>query len=422
MATYVYTALDNAGKEQKGKIQATTEDMAAVELRKRGLFPTSVRSEIKDKIASRRQNKTAAESRGTLAISLGPNRIPKKQLMVVTRQLATLLEAGLPLIRSLRTLERQNKKMNIKRVLGGVADAVEEGATFSEALAKYPGTFDKLFLNMVKAGEAAGAMETILSRLAFFMEKNAKIMGKIKSAMIYPVAVVVIAGGILTFLMIVIVPKFRQIFKDLTPGKSLPPLTEAVFAVSNLIQQNAIGVGIGLVVFIIFFKLVRKTSYGKYGFDFIFFRMPLFGPIVAKGSISRFARTLGTLMSAGVPVLTALNIVRDTSGNELVAHAVQTVHDAVKEGEGIAGPLSITNVFPQMVISMIEVGEETGRLPDMLDKIADTYEEEVDNAVNALTSLIEPLLIVFLGGVVGTIVIAMFLPLISLVDNLSGGK
>lgn len=421
MATYVYTALDSAGKEQKGKIQATTEDMAAVELRKRGLFPTTVRSEIKDKIASRRQNKSAAESKGTLALSLGPNKIPKKLLMVVTRQLATLLEAGLPLIRSLRTLERQSKKINVKRVLGGVADAVEEGATFSEALAKYPGTFNKLFLNMVRAGEAAGAMEAILARLAFFMEKNAKIIGKIKSAMIYPTVVVLVAGGILTFLMISIVPKFRDIFKDLTPGKPMPALTEGVFAVSNAIQHHAIEVGIGLVIFIVFIYAIRKTPYGKYGFDFIFFRIPLFGPIVAKGSIARFSRTLGTLMSAGVPVLTALNIVRDTSGNELVARAVQTVHDAVKEGEGIAGPLSITNVFPQMVISMIEVGEETGRLPDMLDKIADTYEEEVDNAVNALTSLIEPLLIVFLGGVVGTIVIAMFLPLISLVENLSGG-
>ncbi len=420
MATYVYTALDSAGKEQKGKLQATTEDMAAVELRKRGLFPTSVRSELKDKLSRRTKNKTAAESRGALNLSLGPNKIGKKDLMVVTRQLSTLLEAGLPLIRSLRTLERQNKKMNVKRVLGSVADSVEEGATFSEALSKHTKTFDKLYLNMVKAGEAAGAMETILSRLAFFMEKNARIIGKIKSAMIYPIAVLVIAGGIMVFLMVAIVPKFRDIFRDLTPGQGLPALTETVIDISNYLQHNLPTMAIVLVSFIVFVKIANRTKYGKFGFDFLKYRMPLFGPIVSKGSISRFARTLGTLMSAGVPVLTALNIVRDTSGNEVVANAVQKVHDAVKEGEGIAAPLSVTNVFPQMVISMIEVGEETGRLPDMLEKIADTYDEEVDNAVNALTSLIEPLLIIVMGGMVGVIVIAMFLPLISLVDKLSG--
>ncbi|MDD4817467.1 MAG: type II secretion system F family protein [Victivallaceae bacterium] len=420
MATYVYTALDTAGKELKGKIQATTEDMAAVELRKRGLFPTTVRSELKDKLAKRTKNKTAAESRGAMNLSLGPNKIKRKDLMVVTRQLATLLEAGLPLIRSLRTLERQNKRMNVKRVLGNVADSVEEGATFSEALTKHPRTFDKLYLNMVKAGEAAGAMETILSRLAFFMEKNARIIGKIKSAMIYPIAVLIIAGGIMVFLMVAIVPKFRDIFRDLTPGQGLPALTETVIDISNYLQHNLPTMAIMLVSLIVFVKIANRTKYGKFGFDFLKYRMPLFGPIVSKGSISRFARTLGTLMSAGVPVLTALNIVRDTSGNEVVANAVQKVHDAVKEGEGIAAPLSVTNVFPQMVISMIEVGEETGRLPDMLEKIADTYDEEVDNAVNALTSLIEPLLIIVMGGMVGVIVIAMFLPLISLVDKLSG--
>ena len=273
---------------------------------------------------------------------------------------------------------------------------------------------------MVKAGEAAGAMETILSRLAFFMEKNARIIGKIKSAMIYPIAVLVIAGGIMVFLMVAIVPKFRDIFRDLTPGQGLPALTETVIDISNYLQHNLPTMAIVLVSFIVFVKIANRTKYGKFGFDFLKYRMPLFGPIVSKGSISRFARTLGTLMSAGVPVLTALNIVRDTSGNEVVANAVQKVHDAVKEGEGIAAPLSVTNVFPQMVISMIEVGEETGRLPDMLEKIADTYDEEVDNAVNALTSLIEPLLIIVMGGMVGVIVIAMFLPLISLVDKLSG--
>ena len=416
MATYVYTAVYGNGKELKGKIQATTEDMAALELRKKGLFPTMVRSEIKDKIAKRKKNKSAAEMKG---ISIGGGKIRKKDLMVVTRQLATLLEAGLPLIRSLRTLERQTKKIGIKKVLGKVADSVEEGSTFSEALAKEPRSFDRLYLNMVRAGEAAGAMETILGRLAAFMDKNAKIIGKIKSAMVYPLAVLIIAGGITIFLMVFIVPRFRDIFKDLTPGKGLPPLTEWVIDASNYMQHNFLVI-IGVIVgFIIVYNVLYRTKYGRLGIDTVKYRMPLIGPIISKGSISRFARTLGTLMAAGVPVLTALNIVRDTSGNEVVARAVQQIHNAVKEGEGIAGPLSITNVFPQMVISMIEVGEETGRLPEMLDRIADTYDEEVDNAVGALTSMLEPLMIVFMGLIVGTIVIAMFLPLIGLIDGLS---
>ena len=416
MATYVYTAVDGNGKELKGKIQATTEDMAALELRKKGLFPTMVRSEIKDKIAKRKKNKSAAEMKG---FSIGGGKIRKKDLMVVTRQLATLLEAGLPLIRSLRTLERQNKKIGIKKVLGKVADSVEEGSTFSEALAKEPRSFDRLYLNMVRAGEAAGAMETILGRLAAFMEKNAKIIGKIKSAMVYPMAVLIIAGGITIFLMVFIVPRFRDIFKDLTPGKGLPALTEWVINASNYMQHNFLVI-IGVIVgFIVVYNVLYRTKYGRLGIDTVKYRMPLIGPIISKGSISRFARTLGTLMAAGVPVLTALNIVRDTSGNEVVARAVQQIHNAVKEGEGIAGPLSITNVFPQMVISMIEVGEETGRLPEMLDRIADTYDEEVDNAVGALTSMLEPLMIVFMGFIVGTIVIAMFLPLIGLIDGLS---
>ena len=414
MATYVYTAVDSNGKELKGKIQATTEDMAALELRKRNLFPTSVRSEIRDKIAKRTKNKSAAES-SAFNISLGGNKIGGKDLRVVTRQIATLLEAGLPLIRSLRTLERQSKKVGVKRSLAKIADTVEEGSTFSEAIAKQPRSFNKLYLNMVKAGEAAGAMETILARLASFMEKNAKIIGKIKSAMIYPIVVLTVAGGITIFLLYVIVPKFTDIFKDF--NVNMPAITMFVVNSSNWIRFNIVTVIIIIIATIVTYMVCNRISFTKYGIDYCKYRMPLFGPIVSKGSISRFSRTLGTLMSAGVPVLQALNIVRDTSGNEVVARAVQTVHNAVKEGEGIAGPLSVTNVFPAMVISMIEVGEETGRLPEMLERIADTYDEEVDNAVSALTSALEPLLIVVMGVIVGTVVIAMFAPMIEIMQS-----
>ena len=414
MATYVYTAVDSNGKELKGKIQATTEDMAALELRKRNLFPTSVRSEIRDKIAKRTKNKSAAET-SAFNISIGGNKIGGKDLRITTRQIATLLEAGLPLIRSLRTLERQSKKVAVKRTLGKIADSVEEGSTFSEAIAKQPRSFNKLYLNMVKAGEAAGAMETILARLASFMEKNAKIVGKIKSAMIYPIVVLVVAGGITLFLLYVIVPQFTDIFKDFEVN--MPAITEFVVNASNWVRYNIVTVAIILFATVVVYMVCNRISFTKFGIDYCKYRMPLFGPIVSKGSISRFSRTLGTLMAAGVPVLQALNIVRDTSGNEVVARAVQTVHNAVKEGEGIAGPLSVTNVFPAMVISMIEVGEETGRLPEMLERIAETYDEEVDNAVSALTSALEPLLIVVMGVIVGTVVIAMFAPMIEIMKG-----
>ena len=339
-------------------------------------------------------------------------------MTLVTRQLATLLEAGLPLIRSLRTLEKQSKNAMTKLILGDTADAVEEGATFSEALAYNPKSFDKLYLNMVRAGEAAGAMETILSRLAQFMEKAAKIAGKVKSAMIYPISVLVIAGLITTGLMIWIVPSFKSIFDDLLPGSQMPALTLWVIDASNVLVHEGWKVLLAIVAIIILYCITNRTKYGKFGIDWVKYHMPLFGPIISRSAIARFSRTLGTLMAAGVPVLNALNIVRDTSGNDLVASAVQKVHDAVKEGEGIAAPLNATGIFPQMVISMIEVGEETGRLPDMLERIADKYEDEVDNAVNALTSMIEPLMIVVLAVIVGTIVIAMFLPLTKLIEGM----
>jgi len=340
----------------------------------------------------------------------------------LTRQMAILLAAGLPLIRSLRTLEKQSKNAAIKQTLNLAATSVEGGATFSEALSQHPKSFDKLYLNMVRAGEAAGAMETILDRLAMFMEKAARIAGKVKSAMIYPAVVLSIASLITTGLMVFIVPKFKKIFVELLEGKPLPGLTQFVMTCSDIIANQILMVIAVCIGGFIAFKLFLKTHIGRITIDWVKYNMPLFGPIVAKSSISRFARTLGTLMSSGVPVLNALNIVKETAGNEVVSSAVQKVHDAVKEGEGMAGPLGATKVFPEMVISMIEVGEETGKLPEMLEKIADTYEEEVDNAVGALTSLIEPIMIIGLAVVVGTIVIALFMPLIAIVEKLGGGS
>jgi type IV pilus assembly protein PilC len=422
MPSFLYTAMDGkTGKEVKGKIDAVNEELAAVDLKKKDLFPTSIKPANKpQKPGAKKGAKKSGKGGGfdIMNMSLGPKVIKRKELTVITRQLAILLDAGLPLIRSLRTLERQTKDPNSKIVLGETADLVEAGSTFSEALAQHPKTFDKLYLNMVRAGEAAGAMENMLNRLALFLEKAARIAGKVKSAMIYPVVVLVIALVITSGLLIFIVPNFAKTFDDLLEGAPLPRITVFILQISDILQHRIYLVLIAIAVIVILYKLAMKNDYGRWGIHWVYYNMPLFGPIISKTAISRFSQTLGTLMGSGVPVLNALIIVRETSGNEVVASAVQKVHDAVKEGEGIAVPLNATGVFPAMVISMIEVGEETGKLPEMLAKVSDTYEEEVDNAVGALTSMIEPLMIVGLAVIVGTIVIGMFAPMITIIEKL----
>lgn len=424
MPVYQYSAMDSSGKERKGTKDAANEVELTAFLKEQGMFPTSIKlaraGAVKKAAGAAGAQKTKKSSNMNLNISFGPVVIKPKQLTVVTRQLAILLNAGLPLIRSLRTLERQSKDPAIKKVLGEVANGVEGGATFSEALAQHPKSFDKLYLNMVRAGEAAGKLELILDRLAMFMEKAARIAGKVKSAMVYPIIVLSIAGLIGAGLMVFIVPKFEKIFTELLNGKPLPGITQAVMSVSNFMQNHSLIMLGGIVGIVIGFKLAIKTPIGKYGWDYFCYNIPLFGPIVSRSAISKFARTLGTLMGSGVPVLNSLNIVRETSGNQLVADAIQKVHDAVKEGETMASPLNATKIFPAMVISMIEVGEETGRLPEMLEKVADTYDEEVDNAVGALTSMIEPLMIVGLAVIVGGIVLALFAPLVTIIETIGG--
>ena len=295
---------------------------------------------------------------------------------------------------------------------------MEGGATFSEALAQHPKSFDKLYLNMIRAGEAAGKLELILDRLAMFMEKAAKIQGKVKSAMVYPIIVLCVAGIICSGLMIFIVPKFEKMFTELLEGEPLPWLTQVVVGIGKFMSEQALIMVVGIVVLVILIKISLKSPFLRFYIDWAKYYMPLFGPIVSKSAISKFGRTLGTLMGSGVPVLNSLTIVKETSGNEVVARAVVKVYEAVKEGEGMAPPLQATKIFPEMVISMIEVGEETGKLPEMLDKIADTYDEEVDNAVSALTSMIEPIMMVGLAVIVGGIVIALFMPMISIIEKL----
>lgn len=422
MPVYQYTAMDANGKEKKGKRDAESEEAVSAFLKEQGFFPTSIKLMTGDaKSGGKKAAGAKGESKGfNINLNLGPMNIKPKQLTIITRQLAILLDAGLPLIRSLKTLEKQSRDPACKVVLGKVGVSVEGGSTFSEALAQHPKSFDKLYLNMVRAGEAAGKMEVILDRLALFMEKAAKIMGKVKSAMMYPIIVLVVAIGITAGLMILIIPKFEKIFADLLgPGAEMPALTQFVINISHWLTDKGGWLAAIIAGIVVAFKIVVKIPAGRYAVDVAKYKAPLFGPIISKTAISKFARTLGTLMGSGVPVLNALQIVRDTAGNELVSQAIQKVHDAVKEGEPMAAPLAATKIFPDMVISMIEVGEETGKLAEMLNKIADTYDEEVDNAVGALTSAIEPIMMVFLAVVVGGIVIALFSPMIKIIEKMN---
>ncbi|HMP90096.1 MAG TPA: type II secretion system F family protein [Kiritimatiellia bacterium] len=425
MPKYTYVALDARGAETRGEIDADNQTSALSRIREKGLFPTSVTEATS---ASARPGKTAKAARTKsgssglkkeLKLPVLFTRVKTKELMVFTRQLATLVDAGLPLVRSMQVLEKQEKNPGLKKALGEMADSIQSGSTFAEALAQHPKIYNKLYVNMAKAGEIGGVLDQVLIRLAEFMEKAQKIKNKVVSAMVYPMVVLFMALGILTFLMIVIIPKFKEIFSELLAGQALPGLTQFVMNMSELMTTRLPYLIVVIIAMVFAFKLAAKTKAGSLLLDRLKLNVPIFGNLIRKTVVGRFTRTLGTLMASGVPVLQALNIVRDTAGNEVVAKAVSQIHDAVKEGENMAPPIEASGVFPPMVVSMVQVGEETGELPEMLMKIADSYDDEVDNAVAGLTSVIEPLLIVFLAVVVGTIVIALFLPLISIIGNLS---
>jgi len=428
MPKYDYVALDARGKETKGSIEAASQNEAIGRVKDMQLFPTKIveAEKIQPKSVGKAKGKPAAGKggkKGGMNIEL---KIPglgggvkPKVLMTFTRQLATLVDAGLPLLRGLRVLEKQERNGTLKRILGELALAIEGGSTFSEALAQHPKVFNRLFVNMVKAGELGGVLEVVLKRLAEFSEKAQKIKGKVKAALFYPVAVAVVATGILVLLMVFVVPKFKEVFAGM--GVKMPWFTLLVLKISDTIKNNILmTLGCAAAFVIVLMVLVKKTKTGRYVWDKMAMKMPPMGGVVTKVAISRFTRTLGTLVSSGVPILQALTIVKETAGNVIVSNAISRVHESVKEGETITAPLESSGVFPPMVVSMVDVGEQTGALPEMLLRIADNYDEEVDNAVSAMTSLLEPIMIIFLAVVVGSIVIAMFLPLIAMISNLSG--
>src|SRR6202011_5358040 len=372
--------------------------------------------------ASRKPAKTPRPARTSLTrkeITLFQRKkIKPKILMIFTRQLATLIDSGLPLLRGLNVLAKQERDTVLRDTIDKLADSVQGGSTFSESLAQYPLIFNDLYVNMVKAGEVGGVLELVLSRLAEFQEKAAKIKNKVVAAMVYPVIVMTMAIGIMGFLLVFIVPKFEQIFHDMLGDKPLPAITTFVITVSKFVQGHWLVIIGALVATVAGYKFAVRTARGRSTIDRFKLRVPLFGDVIRKTAISRFSRTLGTLVTSGVPILQALNITRATAGNTVISRAISQVHDSVKEGESIVQPLEASGAFPPMVVSMIDVGEETGRLPDMLLKVADVYDDEVDNSVAALTAMLEPIMIVFLAVVVGTIVIALFLPLISIIQGL----
>ncbi len=443
MPTYQFEAMDSTGQEIKDVIDAPSEEEAQATIRQMGYFVT--------KIAVKKQKKTAAEkAKGGKKRSFAVGGVNSKVLTAFTRQLSILQDAGLPILRSLRILEQQSKPGRMKNSLMDVCDEIEGGSTLSEGMAKAPKAFNRLYVNMIKAGEAGGALEIILQRLADFQERSQSLKRKIKGAMIYPIVVISVAVGILTFIMIKIVPSFVSIFEDFEVD--LPPMTVLLIAISNgavnywyLIPGIPIG-------FLLFIKLLRKFNAGRVGWDMFILKMPIFGPLVEKNILARTTRTLGTLVSSGVPILEALNITRETSGNAVFEYMFAKVSESIREGESISkpmkefsqmtfhpmcaffwalfcgGPIGLllymgrmrSRVVDDLTVNMVDVGEETGELDTMLYKVADTYDEEVSVLTESLVSLMEPLLIIFLGGAVGFIVISLFMPLVALITNLSG--
>lgn len=426
MATFLYEALNASGKPQKGTIEAGTTEEAIQRIKGQGFFPTSVREQKGKKAEEAPGESAKPKKKKEMSFSFG--KVKAKHLTLFTRQLSTLQDAGLPLLRSLQILEGQLKPGKLKNILQGVCEDVEGGSSLSEAMAKHPKAFNRLYTKMVAAGEVGGVLDIILQRLAEFMEKAQSLKRKIKAAMLYPIAVIVISTVIVTGIMYFIIPKFQEIFRDF--GVKLPMLTRMLISLSSWIAGNNVGQAIPGWVFIVvsplfiwgFVKLARKAKPGRAALDTILLWSPLFGKLARKSITARFTRTLGTLISAGVPILEAVLITRDTSGNYVFEQALTKVHDSIREGETFAAPLREAKVCDAIVVNMIDVGEETGDMDAMLLKIADNYDEEVDVEVAGLIKLIEPLLIVFLGVIIGGIVIAMFLPLVAMIESLQGGN
>jgi type IV pilus assembly protein PilC len=417
MPVFQYEAMDNTGLEIKETIEAPSEQDAQQMIREKGFFVTKISEKTarkkKDDKGKGKQPAAGPKKKQTFTIG-GVN---AKKLTTFTRQLSTLQDAGLPILRSLRILEGQSKPGALKNALMGVIEDVESGNTLSEAMAKQPKAFDNLYVNMVKAGEAGGALEVILQRLAEFKERAQSLKRKVQGAMIYPVAVITVATSIVGFIMYYIIPKFKAIFNDF--GVELPGITVMLITMSDAVVGYWFLIPVVPLTIVILFKIIKKNKTGAYILDRVVLKIPILGQIISKSTVARTCRTLGTLLASGVPILEALSIARDTAGNEVFRKAFEHIHSSIREGESMAVPLRETRIVDDMVVNMVDVGEETGALDNMLYKVADVYDEEVSVLVEGLISMLEPLMVVVLGLIVGFIVIALFMPLVKLLNDLS---
>jgi type IV pilus assembly protein PilC len=397
MPVFVWEGKLADGNIKRGEIEAESKATATILLRRQRILPTKVKGKPKQ-------------------ITLFEQKIKTKEIVIFTRQFSTMINAGLPLVQCLDILASQQPNPTFKKILIQIKQDVEGGSTFADSLAKHPKVFDNLYVNLVAAGEIGGVLDTVLNRLAVYMEKNEALKNKVKSAMTYPIIVLCVAFGVVAVLMLFVIPTFQDMFTQF--GSSLPGPTQLVVDLSHFFRNYWHVIFGVIILLIIAFKWARKQEKGRYYTDKLALRLPIFGPLIQKVAVAKFTRTLGTMISSGVPIMDGLDITSKTAGNVIVENAIRAVRSAISEGKSMAEPLEQTGIFPGMVVQMISVGEATGAMDQMLSKIADFYDEEVDTAVEALTSALEPMLMVFLGGIIGFVVVAMYLPIFKMAGSL----
>ncbi len=403
MPVYVWAGIDPSGQNTKGEIEAKDEQTARLLLSRKKIRIKKIKTKPKDLFEN---------------ISFLQPKVKTKDIVIFTRQLSTMIDAGLPLVRGLEILASQQENPTFKKMLTEIKTDVESGSTFADALKKYPKHFDRLYRNMVAAGEIGGILDDVLRRLSDYMEKAQALKAKVKSAMTYPAIVLAISAVVLSIILIFVIPTFAKMFNEF--GAALPGPTVMVINLSNFMKSYFFAIAGGIAFLVILFKKYYATEKGRYFVDKLLLKAPVFGPLIRKVAVAKFTRTLGTLINSGVPIIEALNVAAGTAGNKIVENAIRAVKASISEGRSIAQPLTESKVFPSMVVQMISVGETTGALDAMLNKIADFYDEEVDTAVDGLTSMIEPFMIVFLGGTIGSIVIAMYLPIFKMAAAVGG--
>jgi type IV pilus assembly protein PilC len=403
MPAYVWKGVNRKGQKKKGEMDAENENFVRLTLRRQGIEPSSIKLKPKDIFEN---------------LKLFQPKVTEKDIVVMTRQFATMIDAGLPLVQCLDILYSQQDNRTFKRILKQIKDDVEEGSTFADALKKHPDVFDDLFVNLVAAGEIGGILDVILNRLANYIEKAAKLKKKVKGAMVYPLVVMIIAVCVVAVILIFVIPVFQQMFADF--GRALPAPTQFVVNLSNFVKSYIIYIVVLVALCVFAFRRFYRTERGRTVVDDLILKAPVFGVLIRKVAVAKFTRTLGTMISSGVPILDSLDIVAATAGNKTIETALRETRMSISEGRTIAEPLADSDVFPAMVVQMISVGEATGALDTMLTKIADFYDDEVDAAVDALTAMLEPFMMVFLGGTIGGLVVSMYLPIFQMAGAVGG--